>query len=56
MKKTIIISNEIMGNGPEDLGRTMIGSFMRKLCLEENKPVTIVFYTAGVKLLAEAQK
>lgn len=53
MKKTIIISNEVMGNGPDELGKTIMGSFLRKLCLEENKPETIVFYTAGVKLLAD---
>lgn len=53
MSRTIIVSNEVMGNGPEDLGKTIMGSFLRKLCMEENKPATIVFYTAGVKLLAE---
>lgn len=53
MNRTIIVSNEVMGSGPDDLGKTIMGSFLRKLCLEENKPDTIVFYTAGVKLLAE---
>lgn len=53
MNKTIIITNDVMGNGPDDLGKTLIGSFLRKLCAEEVKPKTIVFYTAGVKLLAE---
>lgn len=53
MKKTIIVSNEVMGNGPEELGKTIMGSFLRKLAAEENKPNTMVFYTAGVKLLAE---
>ena len=53
MNKTIIITDEVMGNGPEELGKTLIGSFLRKLCAEEIKPKTMVFYTAGVKLLAE---
>lgn len=53
MKKTIIISNEVMGNGPEELGKTIMGSFLRKLAAEESKPQTLIFYTAGVKLLAE---
>lgn len=53
MKKTIIITNEVMGNGPEELGKTIMGYFLRKLAAEENKPQTIVFYTAGVKLLAK---
>lgn len=51
--KTIIISNDVMGNGPEELTKVIIGSFLRKLAAEENKPQNIVFYTAGVKLLAE---
>lgn len=51
--KTIVISNDVMGNGPEELTKTIMGSFLRKLCVEQNKPDTIVFYTAGVKLLAE---
>lgn len=51
--KTIVISNEVMGSGPEELTKTIMGSFLRKLAAEQNKPDTIVFYTAGVKLLAE---
>ena len=53
MSKTIIINNEIMGNAPEELGKKVMGSFLRKLCSEEKKPKTIVFYTAGVKLVAK---
>lgn len=42
-----------MGKGPQDLGEKLIGSFLRKLCLEENKPSRIIFYNSGVKLIAE---
>ena len=53
MGKTIIIKSMVMGEGPRDLGETLMGSFLRKLCLEKKKPARIVFYNAGVKLLSE---
>ncbi|MFC1746185.1 sulfurtransferase-like selenium metabolism protein YedF [Candidatus Riflebacteria bacterium] len=52
MKKTIVINSEFMGSGDEDLGRQLMGSFLRKLSLEESKPEKIIFYNSGVKLLA----
>ncbi len=42
-----------MGAGSEKLGKTLIGSFFRKLWANEMKPDTIVFYNAGVKLLTK---
>ncbi len=51
MAKTIIISGETMGRGPEDLGYTLMASFLRKLCLAEKKPEKMVFYNSGVKLI-----
>lgn len=53
MKKTIIINSEFFGRGPEDLGEKVMGSFLRKLCIEENKPAKMLFYSSGVKLLAD---
>lgn len=53
MKKTVIISSEYLGRGDDELGRTLMGSFLRKLCLAENLPQEIIFYNAAVKLLAE---
>ena len=53
MKKTVIVSGEFLGRGDDELGRILMGSFLRKLCLTENLPKEIVFYNAGVKLLAE---
>lgn len=52
MNQTIIINSEFMGNGSEELGRQLIGSFFRKLWASDNKPATIVFYNSAVKLLA----
>ena len=53
MKKTIIVSSEFLGRGDDELGRMLMGSFLRKLCMADNLPKDIIFYNAGVKLLAE---
>ena len=53
MKKTIIINGETLGKGSDELGEKLMGSFLRKLCILENKPDTIIFYNSGVKLLAK---
>lgn len=53
MKKTIVINSEFMGHGDDELGRQLMGSFLRKLNVRDNKPDTIVFYNSGVKLVAE---
>ena len=53
MKKTILVTNEFLGQGDDELGAALMGSFLRKLCLTENLPQEIVFYNSGVKLLAE---
>lgn len=53
MKKVIIVNSEFMGSGDDDLGRSLMGSFLRKLCNEKAKPDKILFYNSGVKLLAE---
>ena len=53
MKKTILITSEFLGEGNDELGTTLMGSFLRKLCLTENLPQEIIFYNSGVKLLAE---
>ena len=51
MKTTFIINSETLVQEPEDLGRTLMGSFMRKLWASPEKPDTIIFYGSGVKLL-----
>ncbi len=53
MKKTILITSEFLGQGDEVLGRALMGSFLRKLCVTENLPKEIIFYNSAVKLLAE---
>ena len=53
MKKTIIIHSESIGRGDDDVGRKIMGSFLRKLAVEQNRPEQIIFFNSGVKLLAE---
>lgn len=53
MKKTILITNEFLGAGDEELGAMLMGSFLRKLSVAENLPKEIIFYNSAVKLLAE---
>ena len=53
MNKAIVINSEFLGRGDDDLGRQIMGSFLRKLSIEENKPKKIIFFNSGVKLLAK---
>ncbi|KAB2959856.1 MAG: sulfurtransferase-like selenium metabolism protein YedF [Candidatus Methylomirabilis oxygeniifera] len=52
MSTTIIINSEVLGKGPDELGERLMGSFLRKLCMQREKPSGIVFYNSGVNLLA----
>lgn len=53
MKKTIVINSETFGRGDDELGKKLMAPFLRKLLIAEKKPERIIFYNAGVKLLAE---
>jgi len=53
MKKTIIIHSESIGRGDDELGQMIMGSFLRKLSVEPNRPDLIVFFNSGVRLVAE---
>jgi len=53
MGKTIIIHSEFLGRGDDNLGQMIMGSFLRKLSVEANKPDLIVFFNSAVKLVAE---
>ena len=53
MKKTILITSEFLGQGDDELGSALMGSFLRKLCMATTLPKEIIFYNSAVKLLAE---
>jgi selenium metabolism protein YedF len=51
VRKVIVINSDTMGHGSEELGKTLVGSFLRKLWAHDARPDAIVFYNTGVKLL-----
>lgn len=51
-ERLLVIQGETLGRGDDGLGATLMGSFLRKLCLAEVQPRAIVFYNAGVRLMA----
>jgi len=51
MRFVLLIRGEFLGDGPEDLGATLMGSMLRKLWAQSQKPDAIIFYNTGVKLL-----
>ena len=53
MDKVIIINNESFGNGSEELGKKLMGAFLRKVWAKDGKPDTIILYNSGVKIAAE---
>jgi len=53
LKRAVVINNEFMGTGSDELGQKLMGSLLRKLWAGESKPEAMLFYNSGVKLLAE---
>ena len=52
-KTTIILHSESLGRGSDELGKTMIAGFLRKLWASNKKPDTIIFYNSAVHLLTD---
>ena len=53
MRNVVVINSETMGRGSDDLGRTLMAAFLRKLAASAVKPERVLFYNSAVKLLAE---
>jgi len=53
LEKVFIVNSESLGHGDMDLGRKMMGAFLRKLWANDNKPDAIILYNSGVKLAAK---
>jgi DsrE/DsrF-like family. len=49
----ILITNNGMGKGPQDLQLTLIGKYLELLDLQNDLPAVICFYTEGVRLVTE---
>lgn len=52
MKKVVVLNSDVMGGDSRELGERLINSFLLKLWASKEKPDAIIFYNAGVKLLA----
>lgn len=53
MYTTVILNSQYLGRGNDDLGKTLMGSFLRKLWASDKKPDKIIFYNEAIHLLAE---
>ncbi len=54
--KTILIQGEGLGRGDDTLSAMLMANFLRLLGESREKPKTIVFWNAGVRLLCEGSK
>jgi selenium metabolism protein YedF len=53
MKTAIVINSESFGKGDDELGKKLLGAFLRKIWASEPLPDVIICYNAGVKVLAQ---
>ena len=51
--RLVVVNSATLGDGSEELGAKLMGSFLRKLCTVSPKPEVMLFYNSGVNLLAE---
>jgi intracellular sulfur oxidation DsrE/DsrF family protein len=49
----ILITNNGMGNGPQELQLTLLGKYLELLALQSDLPAALCFYTEGVRLVTE---
>ncbi len=56
MADVILINNEFLGKGNDELGKKLMGAFLRKLWSQEKKPESIILYNSAVKLIAEGSE
>jgi hypothetical protein len=49
----ILLTNNGMGHGPQDLRLTLIGKYLELLDLQNDLPAVLCFYTEGVRLVTE---
>jgi selenium metabolism protein YedF len=52
-KKIFLIQGEGLGRGDDQLGYMLMANFLRLLVENEDKPASIIFWNAGVRLLCE---
>jgi hypothetical protein len=53
MKTAFLIKSDRFGDSPPELGTKVMGTFLRQLSTQKDRPDLIFFYGTGVKLLAK---
>jgi hypothetical protein len=53
MGKVFLLGSESIGRGDDDLGYEIWMSMLKNLAEREDRPMAIIFWNTGVKLLAE---
>jgi selenium metabolism protein YedF len=51
--KVFLIQSEVLGRGDERLGSMLMANFLRLLGESQDKPSSLIFWNAGVRLLCE---
>jgi selenium metabolism protein YedF len=54
--KVFLIQSEGLGRGDDSLGSMLMANFLRLLGESQDKPSSLVFWNAGVRLLCEDSK
>ncbi len=54
--KVILIQSEVLGRGDDELGMLLMANFLRLLGESREKPATLVFWNAGVRLVCEGSR
>lgn len=53
METVIVLNSDSFGKGDDELGKRLLGAFLRKILVCEPLPNVIICYNSGVKLLAQ---
>ncbi len=54
--KVILIQSEVLGRGNDELGMMLMSNFLRLLGESPDKPASLIFWNAGVKLVCEGSR
>ena len=55
-KRVLVITQDVMGNGDDNLGKILIKSFFHTIAETSPAPDTIIFFNTGVRLVAEGSE
>lgn len=52
-KNVVIVNGDSLGRGDQEVGHTLLGTFLRKLLARSDKPDAIIFYNSAVRLVTK---